>query len=120
MTSTTGARVRRTPAPWWIAALFGVPLIFGFVGSQASKGAIQDDLTERAPTLSGARHGLIGMRERILVIGGLVKAGTEGNQFVVRARVPFQGAALAAAERDQTWQFTDPSTTAPLATRPQP
>jgi hypothetical protein len=48
VTSTTGARVRRTPAPWWIAALFGIPLIFGFVGSQASKGAIQDDLTERA------------------------------------------------------------------------
>lgn len=48
MTSTTGARVRRTPAPWWIAALFGIPLTFGFVGAQASKGAIQDDLTERA------------------------------------------------------------------------
>ena len=48
MTSTTGARVRRTPAPWWIAALCGIPLIFGFVGAQASKGAIQDDLTERA------------------------------------------------------------------------
>lgn len=81
---------------------------------------VRNDLTERAPTLSGARHGLIGMRERILVIGGLVKAGTEGNQFVVRARVPFQGAALAAEERDQTWQPTDPSTTAPVATRPQP
>lgn len=81
---------------------------------------VRNDLTERAPTLSGARHGLIGMRERILVIGGLVKAGTEGNQFVVRARVPFQGTALAAEDHDQTWQFTDPSTTTPVATRPQP
>lgn len=48
MTSTSGGRVRRTPAPWWFAALFGIPVIFGFVGAQASKGAVQDDLTQRA------------------------------------------------------------------------
>ncbi len=48
MTSTTNPRVRRTPAPWWFAALFGIPLIFGFVGAQAGKGAVQDDLTQRA------------------------------------------------------------------------
>lgn len=36
----------------------------------------------------GSGHGLIGMRERIGMIGGTVETGVVGDQFVVAARVP--------------------------------
>jgi len=37
-------------------------------------------------------HGLIGMRERALLAGGVLDAGIEGDAFVVRARIPLGGA----------------------------
>ncbi len=81
---------------------------------------VRNDLTTRAPRLSGAGHGLIGMRERILVIGGLVSAGTERNQFVVRARVPFQGASLVTDNRDLTSRFAAPTISASLERQAPP
>ncbi len=42
-----------------------------------------------APTSTG--HGLIGMRERALLVGGMMDAGAEGDMFVVRARIPMAG-----------------------------
>lgn len=48
MTAATSPRVRRTPAPWWLAALVGIPLVLGFIGAQTSRGSIEDDLTQRA------------------------------------------------------------------------
>ncbi|WP_322919244.1 sensor histidine kinase [Nocardioides renjunii] len=35
----------------------------------------------------GARHGLIGMRERVAAVGGTLTAGREGDEWVVRARL---------------------------------
>lgn len=49
---------------------------------------------QKAPR-RGPGHGLIGMRERILVIGGQVQAGVEEDEFVVRSRVPLHGDVLA-------------------------
>ncbi|QAY60196.1 sensor histidine kinase [Microbacterium protaetiae] len=40
-----------------------------------------------APTESRG-HGMIGMRERALLVGGTLDAGAEAGRFVVRARIP--------------------------------
>ena len=43
--------------------------------------------------LRGAGHGLIGMRERVAVYGGLLETGPRaGGGFAVRATIPFDGA----------------------------
>jgi signal transduction histidine kinase len=58
----------------------------------------EDDLTLRVmddgraePTSNGSRgHGLIGIRERVAVVGGEVEAGPrDGGGFEVRARLPY-------------------------------
>jgi signal transduction histidine kinase len=38
--------------------------------------------------LTGSGHGLIGMRERVALCGGELRAGPSGRGFVVRARLP--------------------------------
>lgn len=48
MTTPKSPRVRRTPAPWWFAALAGVPMFFGFVGAKAAQDGIEQQLTTRA------------------------------------------------------------------------
>ena len=46
-----------------------------------------------APTSPGSHgHGLIGMRERALLVGGTLDAGAEAGAFVVRASIPIGGA----------------------------
>ena len=44
-----------------------------------------------SPQLAGAGHGLIGMRERLRVLGGDVEAGPRtGGGFEVAARLPYE------------------------------
>jgi len=43
---------------------------------------------DRSEGGSGSGYGLIGMRERLQLIGGTLTAGREGGQWVVRAQVP--------------------------------
>ena len=42
---------------------------------------------------AGPGHGLAGMRERVRVYRGDFSAGPAGGEFVVRARLPLEGAA---------------------------
>lgn len=42
---------------------------------------------------SGGGRGLIGLRERVVALGGELTAGPDGGLFVVRARIPLGGAA---------------------------
>jgi signal transduction histidine kinase len=49
-------------------------------------------LSDRAAS-AGARHGIVGMRERVGAFGGCLTAeGIPGSGFQVRARIPLQGA----------------------------
>ena len=43
---------------------------------------------ESASTSLGGGHGIIGMRERAQLVGGVLRAERDGGQFVVRARLP--------------------------------
>ncbi|WEG09386.1 histidine kinase [Microbacterium horticulturae] len=45
-----------------------------------------------APGTGSHGHGLIGMRERALLVGGTLDAGAEAGAFVVRAGIPIGGA----------------------------
>jgi signal transduction histidine kinase len=46
---------------------------------------------ERAPAVTGGGHGLVGMRERVALVGGELEAGeTDDGRFLVRARLPLQ------------------------------
>jgi signal transduction histidine kinase len=41
---------------------------------------------------SGGGHGLVGMRERVAILGGEFEAGATDTGFSVRARFPLTGA----------------------------
>lgn len=45
---------------------------------------------DEGPSVGGSGHGLIGMRERLLVVGGELSYGAEDGLWTVRARVPLQ------------------------------
>ncbi len=54
------------------------------------------DLTVRNHLAEGTRagaggHGLVGMRERVALLGGTLRAGPEGADFVVAASLPLNG-----------------------------
>jgi signal transduction histidine kinase len=40
----------------------------------------------------GEGHGIVGMRERALLLGGTLDAGAADGAFSVRARLPYGGA----------------------------
>lgn len=42
-------------------------------------------------TRAGGRHGLIGMRERAALVGGRLRAGEAGDEFRLRATIPYAG-----------------------------
>lgn len=51
--------------------------------------AITNALSPQVPSTRGAGLGVIGMRERVLAVGGTLEAGMQDNgRFVVRARFP--------------------------------
>jgi signal transduction histidine kinase len=55
--------------------------------------AVVDDGRGAAAPSDGRGHGLVGMRERVAVLGGTLEAGpAEGGGFAVRARLPLTGA----------------------------
>ncbi|TCL78271.1 MULTISPECIES: histidine kinase [unclassified Rathayibacter] len=43
---------------------------------------------EAAARVPGEGHGLVGMRERAALVGGVLRAGPDGDDFVVDARLP--------------------------------
>lgn len=52
---------------------------------------VSNSLRRPRTTTAGGGHGLIGMRERAMSLGADLTAGQVGEQFVVRARLPYQG-----------------------------
>ncbi|MFD2674014.1 sensor histidine kinase [Gulosibacter bifidus] len=55
------------------------------------------DRAPSAPGVTGSGHGLIGMRERILVVGGEVRYEQQDCEWVVSATVPYQQGSAASA-----------------------
>jgi len=49
---------------------------------------VANALRPEHPAAITAGHGITGMRERALLVGGTLTAGSEGDEFVVRASVP--------------------------------
>ncbi len=49
---------------------------------------VQDDGPAAPPSADTPGHGLLGMRERVGLLGGTLVAGPEGSGFRVRARIP--------------------------------
>jgi signal transduction histidine kinase len=53
---------------------------------------VRDDGQRGAPTAGGTGHGLVGMRERVALYGGVLDAGRNADGgFGVRARLPLNG-----------------------------
>ncbi|MDO5052803.1 MAG: histidine kinase [Pseudoclavibacter sp.] len=59
------------------------------------------------PPRQGSGHGLIGMRERIIMAGGTVETGRMEGRFVVRATVPTLDGLVAAGEDGPREPFQD-------------
>ncbi|RKT70422.1 signal transduction histidine kinase [Saccharothrix variisporea] len=57
--------------------------------SPSSHGGTTEDGGTRAEELAGS--GLVGLRERVELLGGVFRAGVDGDEFVVCARVPVRG-----------------------------
>jgi signal transduction histidine kinase len=63
----------------------GVDITFG---PSSLELAITNPIPSNRPP-SGARHGIVGMRERAALIGGSLDAGESGDTFEVRANLPY-------------------------------
>jgi signal transduction histidine kinase len=73
------------PARAWVTVQWG--------GDQLVLQVENDGLNE-ANGQAGGGHGLVGMRERVAVVGGTLESGPRpGGGFVVKARIPIGGAA---------------------------
>jgi signal transduction histidine kinase len=58
---------------------------------------VRNRVSRKPKFQSGSRHGLVGMRERLAVVGGTVTAGPQGDDWVVTATVPYADRSRAAA-----------------------
>jgi len=58
---------------------------------------VRNRVSRKPKSQSGSRHGLVGMRERLAVVGGTVAAGPQGEDWVVTATVPYSDRSRAAA-----------------------
>lgn len=74
------------------------PTIVEFLWSDALHLRIRNRISPKPAIAAGSGHGLIGMRERILVVGGQVEAGPVGGDFEVRVRVPYAADNCATAQ----------------------
>lgn len=58
------------------------------IESELLRVEVENPLSPAVTTVPGSARGLIGMRERLDVIGGTLEAGPVGNRFRVRATIP--------------------------------
>jgi signal transduction histidine kinase len=49
---------------------------------------VSSRITAEGRRLTGSQRGLTGLRERVALVSGTFRAGTEGDRFVVHARIP--------------------------------
>lgn len=60
-------------------------------GDTALELTISNPVPAGAAPRAGGGHGLIGMRERAVLLSGTLHTGREDGTFAVRARIPYQG-----------------------------
>jgi signal transduction histidine kinase len=58
---------------------------------------VRNRIAKKPKFQSGSRHGIVGMRERLAVVGGTVTASAQGDTWVVHASLPFVDRSRAAA-----------------------
>lgn len=58
-------------------------------GDRALELSVSNPASNGHATRPGGGHGLLGMRERVTLVGGELTAGREGDEFRVRARLPY-------------------------------
>jgi signal transduction histidine kinase len=61
-------------------------------GEEQLEIAVTNPMPADAPAPENGRHGLVGMRERVALLGGTLAAGPDGDSFRVRAVLPYGGA----------------------------
>jgi signal transduction histidine kinase len=65
-----------------------VEVLFGDAGVELT---VTNPVRLAAASRSRGGHGLIGMRERAVLLGGNLEAAQDGDRFCVRARIPYGG-----------------------------
>jgi signal transduction histidine kinase len=61
-------------------------------GSEVLGIAVRDNGAHGEPEASGGGHGLVGMRERVAMLGGSLFTGRQGEGWAVLAEIPYDGA----------------------------
>ncbi|GAB3662045.1 sensor histidine kinase [Actinocorallia lasiicapitis] len=60
-------------------------------GAETLRIAVRDTGPKTAPEASGGGHGLVGMRERVAMLGGSLYSGSQGEGWAVLAELPYDG-----------------------------